>query len=69
MLAAPVLVGPGSRVEAGVRLGPGAVVGSGCRVRAGSSVERAVLWAGTALWPGERVAGAIAAGDHRIAAT
>jgi mannose-1-phosphate guanylyltransferase len=64
----PAMVGPGARVEGGARLGPGAVVGSGCLVPAGSMVERAVLWAGTALRPGERVVDAIAAGELRVPA-
>jgi mannose-1-phosphate guanylyltransferase len=65
---APVLIGPGARVEAGARVGPGALVGRDCRVPPGAAVERAVLWPGTALRPGERVEGAIAAGDLRVPA-
>ncbi len=66
-LEAPVLVGPRSVVEAGATVGPGVVVGAGCRVAAGATVRESVLWDGTALAPGETVAGEIAAGDVRLA--
>jgi mannose-1-phosphate guanylyltransferase len=64
----PALVGPGARIDAGGRVGPGAVVGRGCRVPDGAAVERAILWPGTVLRPGERVLGAIAAGELRVPA-
>ncbi|ACL67157.1 Nucleotidyl transferase [Anaeromyxobacter dehalogenans 2CP-1] len=65
-LAGPALVCAGAEVAAGAEIGPGAVVGPGCRVPAGAAVRRAVLWAGTALAPGERVEDAIAAGPDRV---
>jgi mannose-1-phosphate guanylyltransferase len=67
-LAGPALVLAGAEVAAGAQVGPWAVVGPDARVPAGASVERAVLWEGTALAPGERVTGAIAAGAERVAA-
>ncbi|ABC83458.1 sugar phosphate nucleotidyltransferase [Anaeromyxobacter dehalogenans] len=65
-LAGPALVCAGADVAAGAEIGPGAVVGPGCRVPAGAAVRRAVLWAGTALAPGERVEDAVAAGADRV---
>lgn len=43
-------------------------VGAGCTVPAGAIVEDAILWEGTALAAGEKVAHAIAAGDLRVPA-
>ena len=48
-------------------VGP-ALVGPGCRVPAGAWVERAVLWPGTWLRPGERLVDAVAAGEFRLPA-
>jgi mannose-1-phosphate guanylyltransferase len=67
-LHAPVRIGPGARVEPGATVGPWAVVGARAVVAGGARVERAVLWDGTALAPGEEVLRAIAAGGERVAA-
>ena len=48
-------------------MGP-VLVGRGCRVPAKAWVERAVLWPGTALRPGERLVDAVAAGVIRVPA-
>jgi len=48
-------------------VGP-ALVGPGCRVPAEAWVERAVLWPGTELRPGERLVDAVAAGEFRVSA-
>jgi mannose-1-phosphate guanylyltransferase len=45
-----------------------AVIGAGCVVPSGATVERAVLWPGTRLAPGEAVIDAIAAGALRVPA-
>ena len=68
VLRGPLLLGAGSRVEAGAAVGPAAVVGAGCRVGAGAEVRQAVAWEGTALAPGERLVGAVAAGALRVPA-
>lgn len=72
-LAGSAAVAPGIRVARGAIVEPGAAlaapafVGAGCRVPADASLEDAILWEGTALAPGERLAHAIAAGADRVA--
>jgi mannose-1-phosphate guanylyltransferase len=68
-LHGPVLVGRGAVVEAGAGVGPGAVLGAGSRVGRGATVERAVVWPGTAIAPGETLSRAVAAGSLRVLAT
>ncbi len=67
-LLGPVLVGPGAAVEAGAVVGPEAVLGASSRVGRGAVVERAVVWPGTAVRPGERLSRAVAAGELRVPA-
>ena len=67
-LRGPVLVSAGVVVSAGAVVGPGAVLGEGSRVGHGASVERAVVWPGTAIAPGERLSGMIAASALRVPA-
>jgi mannose-1-phosphate guanylyltransferase len=67
-LRGPVLVAAGAALEAGAIVGPGAVLGEGSRVGPGASVERAVVWPGTVIAPGERLSGVIAAGALRVLA-
>jgi mannose-1-phosphate guanylyltransferase len=57
-----------ARIDAAATVGEDAVIGEGCVVPAGARVERAVLWAGTRLRAGERVVGAVAAGELRVVA-
>jgi mannose-1-phosphate guanylyltransferase len=64
----PVLVGADATIEALAVVGPGAVIGAGARVAGVAEVRDAVVWDGTALAPGEKLAGAIAAGADRVAA-
>lgn len=45
-LREPLWVGPGATIEEGAQVGPYAVVGAGARVPAGTSLARAVVWAG-----------------------
>jgi mannose-1-phosphate guanylyltransferase len=66
-LAEGVRVGPGATFGDGARLVAPCFVGARAHVPAGAVVEDAVLWEGTALAPGERVAHAIAAGPDRVA--
>lgn len=66
VLTAPCLVLAGSRVAAGARAGPDVVLGESVRVDAGASVERAVVWDGTHIGPGERVVDQIAAPGVRL---
>ena len=63
-----VWVAPGAEVDAGATLVGPVLVGGGCRVPAGAWVERAVLWPGTMLRPGERLVDAVAAGVFRVSA-
>lgn len=67
-LLGPALVLDGAVVAAGATVGPLAVIGPGAQVPSGAVVERAVVWGGTALGPGEVVREAIAAGADRVAA-
>jgi mannose-1-phosphate guanylyltransferase len=67
-LEAPAAVGAGSEVESGAQVGPGAFVGRACLVGRGATVRRAVVWDGTAVGPGERVEGAVAADRLRVTA-
>jgi mannose-1-phosphate guanylyltransferase len=67
-LAPPPRVAPDAAVSPGALVGLDAVVGAGCVVPDGARVERAVLWPGTVLRPGEAVVGAIAAGALRVPA-
>lgn len=67
-LAPPPRHAPDAVVEAGAQVGEEVVLGAGCRVPAGARVERAVLWPGTALEPGEVVVDAVAAGALRVPA-
>ena len=64
----PALVLAGGEVGAGAEVGPGVVVGAGARVPPGASAGEAVVWDGTALLAGERLASAIAAGTERVRA-
>jgi len=63
-----VWVAPGAELDARATLLGPVLVGSGCRVPAGAWVERAVLWPGTSLRPGERLVDAVAAGEFRVQA-
>jgi len=67
-LAAPPRLAPDAVVEPGALVGSEVVIGAGCRVGAGARLERAVLWPGTAVAPGEVVRDAIAAGELRVPA-
>ncbi len=54
-VAAPCVIGPGSRLEAGARVGPNAVLGANCVVGAGAHVEGAIPRAPPSpTWPGSR---------------
>jgi mannose-1-phosphate guanylyltransferase len=64
----PPRVAPDAVVDPGAWVAADAVIGAGCRVPAGARVERAVLWPGTILRPGEAVVDAIAAGELRVPA-
>ncbi len=67
-LHAPVRIGCGARVEPGATVGPYAVVGARAVIASGARVERAVIWDGTVLSPGEEVVRAIAGGADRVPA-
>ncbi len=51
-LEAPVLVGEGVTIEAGVRIDGPAIVGDGCRIGAGSRIMNSILLPGAELAPG-----------------
>jgi mannose-1-phosphate guanylyltransferase len=63
-----VWVAPDAELDARATLVGPVLVGRGCRVPAEAWVERAVLWPGTALRPGERLVDAVAAGVIRVPA-
>lgn len=64
----PERISPAAVVEPGAQVSAEAVVGAGCLVPAGARVDRAVLWPGTRLAPGEAVVSTIAAGALRVPA-
>ena len=65
---APARIGPGTVIEPGAEVGEDVVLGARCRVPAGAVLRRAVVWDGTAIAPGERLEGAVAAGALRVPA-
>jgi len=67
-LPSPRRIAASARIDPGASLGEQVVIGEGCLVPAGARVERAVLWPGTRLRPGEELIGAVAAGELRVAA-
>jgi mannose-1-phosphate guanylyltransferase len=67
-LPQPPRVAEDAAIEPGARVGSEVVVGAGCRIPAGARVQRAVLWPGTQLGPGEVLEDAVAAGALRVSA-
>ena len=65
---APVVVGPGCRLERDAVVGPGAVLGPGCRLGAGALVETAVLWDEVSVGAGARLHGCLVGRGCRIGA-
>jgi mannose-1-phosphate guanylyltransferase len=66
VLAGPLLVLQGAQVAAGARVGPDVVLAAKVRVDRGAQVERAVVWEGAHIGPGERVVDQIAAPGVRL---
>jgi mannose-1-phosphate guanylyltransferase len=66
VLSGPLLVLQDARIAAGARIGPDVVLGARVRVDAGAQLERAVVWDGTHIGPGERVVDQIAAPGVRL---
>jgi mannose-1-phosphate guanylyltransferase len=66
VLSGPLLVLQGAQVVASARIGPDVVLGAKVRVDAGAQIERAVVWDGTHIGPGERVVDQIAAPGIRL---
>jgi len=69
VLLPPALVGQRARIARGAVVGPFVVVGREGRVGPAARVERAVVWEGTVLEPGEELASAVAAGKLRVRAS
>ncbi len=67
-LPPPRRIAASARIDPSARVGEEVVIGERCVVPAGARVERAVLWPDTRLREGEVVAGAVAAGELRVAA-
>ena len=67
-IAAPCVIGPGSRVEPGARVGPNAVLGAGCVVGAGARIEGAIVWDDVTVGPGAVLHDCIVASGARIGA-
>lgn len=65
---APVVLGSGTRLEAGSRVGPNAVLGERCTVGCGAAIEGAVLWDRVDVAPGARLRDCIVASGARIGA-
>jgi mannose-1-phosphate guanylyltransferase/phosphomannomutase len=58
-VAGPAVIGPGCKVEAGVRIGEYVVLGSNCRVLANADLERTVLHDNVYVAAGARLRGAV----------
>jgi mannose-1-phosphate guanylyltransferase len=67
-LRAPVVIGPGCRLEQDVVVGPGVVLGAGCRLERGVQAESAVLWEDVAVGAGARLHGCLVGRGCRIGA-
>ena len=67
-VAAPCVIGPGSRVEAGARVGANAVLGANCVVGAGARIDGAILWEGVTVGAGAILRDCIVASGARIGA-
>jgi NDP-sugar pyrophosphorylase family protein len=67
-LRAPVVIGPGCRLERDVVVGPGAVLGSGCHLGPGVHVEGSVLWELVAVGAAARLASALVGRGCRLGA-
>ncbi|HLE43162.1 MAG TPA: NDP-sugar synthase [Methylomirabilota bacterium] len=67
-LRAPVVIGPGCRLEKDVVVGPGAVLGPGCRLEAAAHVETTVLWDEVSVGAGARLHGCLVGRGCRIGA-
>ena len=67
-VAAPCVIGPGSRVEAGARVGANAVLGANCVVGAGARIDGAILWDGVTVGAGAILRDCIVASGARIGA-
>src|SRR5512145_2694578 len=65
-LAPGVRAGPGARIAPGARLAAPAFVGARAIVPADATVTDAIVWEDTVLAAGERLEGAIAAGELRV---
>jgi NDP-sugar pyrophosphorylase family protein len=67
-LRAPVVIGPGCRIEQDAVVGPGVVLGAGCRLGRGVQAESAVLWEEAVVGAGARLHGCLAGRGCRIGA-
>jgi mannose-1-phosphate guanylyltransferase len=67
-IAAGVRAAADARIHPAARLVAPAFVGARCAVPAGATVRDAVIWADTALAPGEAIEHAVAAGALRVPA-
>ncbi|MCE9666268.1 NDP-sugar synthase [Myxococcus stipitatus] len=64
----PAYLGRGARVAEGAFVGPSVAVEAGVEVGAGARLERAVVFEGTAVAPGEALTEVLAWGAHRVPA-
>jgi mannose-1-phosphate guanylyltransferase len=67
-LAAPCVIGVGTRVESGARVGPNAVLGANCVVGTDAQVEGAILWDDVVVGPGAVLRDCIVGAGARIGA-
>ncbi|NLM40202.1 MAG: NTP transferase domain-containing protein [Firmicutes bacterium] len=66
VVAGPVYIGRGARVEAGVELGQYTVIGPNCLVSAGASIKRSTLWAGAQVGSGSELRGCVLGQNARV---
>jgi NDP-sugar pyrophosphorylase family protein len=67
-LRAPVVIGPGCRIEQDAVVGPAVVLGAGCRLGRGVQAESAVLWEEVAVGAGARLHGSLVGRGCRVGA-
>jgi mannose-1-phosphate guanylyltransferase len=67
-IAAPCVVGAGTRIESGAQVGPNAVLGMNCLVAAGARIEGAILWDGVVVGAGAVLRDCIVGSGVRIGA-
>ncbi len=67
-LRAPVVIGPGCRLDQNAVVGPGVVLGEGCQLGTAAHVEASVLWEAVTVGAGARLHGCLIGHGCRVGA-